>query len=169
MNQRHTIWQEDVFMMRATVPVILTFAAAALNGVLVGASLDQSIKQLPARHRMGLIAFSAYSRAADLGNGIAWYAILGISSALVTIAAAIATLVTGSAHTLPILLAAIFSICHSVATSQAAPTNFRQRKAADDEVALAAIFNTFERWQTVRVIFQTLTFVATLWAIFVLG
>ena len=67
----------------------LIIAAVAFNGVLSGASLDQSIKQLPARRRMGVIAFSAYSRAADLGNGIVWYAILGVGAALLTIAAAV--------------------------------------------------------------------------------
>ena len=158
--------------MQATFPVLLTFTATALNGVLVGASLDQSIKQLPARHRMGTIAFSVYSRAADLSsNGIAWYAFIGVSSALVTIAAAVATFVTGSTFTqaLPILIAAILSVLHSIATSQAAPTNFSQRKVANDEAALTAVFNKFEWWQTVRVILQVFTFVALLWAIFVLG
>jgi len=157
-------------MMLATVPVLLTFAATALNGVLVGASLDQSLKQLPARHRMGVSAFSWYSRSADLSrNGVVWYAFLGISAALVTLAAAVTTFVIGSTHPLPILCAAILSVLHSIATSQAAPTNFRQRKVLSDEAALAAVFDTFERWQTVRVILQVCTFAVTLWAIFVLG
>jgi hypothetical protein len=118
---------------------------------------------------MGAIAFSAYSRAADLStNGIVWYAFIGVSSALVTIAAAVATIVAGSTQTLPILIAAILSVLHSVTTLQAAPTNFSQRKVANDEAALTAVFNRFEWWQTVRVILQALTFVAVLWAIFVL-
>ena len=157
-------------MMPTTIPVLLTFTATALNGILVGASLDQSIKQLPARHRMGVSAFSLYSRSADLSrNGIVWYALLGISAALVTLAAAVATFVSGSAYPLPILCAAILSVLHSIATSQAAPTNFRQRKVLKDEAALAAVFDTFERWQTVRVILQACTFAVTLWALFVLG
>ena len=156
--------------MQVTVPVILTFIALALNGILTGASLDQSIKQLPARRHMGAIAFSLYSRSADLSNnGIAWYVFIGISSALVTIAAAIATFVAGNVQTLPILLAAILSVLHSLATSQAAPTNFKQRKVSSDEKALTAIFDRFERWQTVRVVLQVLTFLVTLWALFVLG
>jgi hypothetical protein len=156
--------------MEVTLPVILTFLAAALNGLLAGASLDQSLKQLPARHRMGVSAFSLYSRSADLSrNGVIWYAFTGISAALVTLAAAVATFITRSTHTLPILLAAILSVLHSIATSQAAPTNFRQRKVLKDEAALAAVFDTFERWQTVRVIMQVCTFVLTLWAIVVLG
>ncbi len=156
--------------MQITLPVILTFLAAASNGLLAGASLDQSLKQLPARHRMGVSAFSLYSRSADLSrNGVIWYAFLGISAALFTLAAAVATFLSRGAHTLPILLAAILSVLHSVATSQAAPTNFRQRKVFKDEAALAAVFDTFERWQTLRVILQVCTFVLTLWAIVVLG
>jgi hypothetical protein len=156
--------------MQVTLPIILTFLAAAFNGLLAGASLDQSLKQLPARHRMGVSVFSLYSRSADLSrNGVIWYAFLGTSAALVTLAAAAATLVAGSAHTLPIVFAAILSVLHSVVTSQAAPTNFRQREMLKDEAALAAIFDTFERWQTLRVILQVCTFALTLWAIFVLS
>jgi hypothetical protein len=69
----------------------------------------------------------------------------------------------------PFLIAAILTVFHSIATSQAAPMNFRQRKVANDEAALTAVFNRFEAWQTVRVVLQTLTFLAMLWAIFVLG
>src|SRR5215467_1666433 len=154
--------------MQATLPLVLTFIAAALNGLLAGASLDQSLKQLPARHRMGISAFSLYSRSADLSpNGIIWYASLGISAAGVTIAAAVASLVAGNVATLPIILAAILSVLHSITTAQAAPTNFRQHNIQGDEAALVRVFDTFERWQTVRAILQVLTFAATLWAIFV--
>jgi hypothetical protein len=57
-----------------------------------GASLNRSIKQLPARHRIGVLAFARYSQAADLANGIAWYAILGVGTALLTLLAAAAGL-----------------------------------------------------------------------------
>ena len=36
------------------------------NGILAGASLDQSIKQLPSREKIGAVRYSEYSRAADL-------------------------------------------------------------------------------------------------------
>ena len=93
----------------ASLTLALALAATALDGVLCGASLDQSIKQLPARHHMGAVAFSTYSRAADLGNGIVWYATLGIGAALVTIAAAATGLIAGIpfAQSLPLLVAAI--------------------------------------------------------------
>jgi hypothetical protein len=62
------------------------------NGLLAGARLDQSIKQLPAWRRIGVATFAAYSQAADLANGIAWYATLGVGTARISLAAAIAGL-----------------------------------------------------------------------------
>jgi hypothetical protein len=154
----------------ASLTLALALAATALDGVLCGASLDQSIKQLPARHRMGAVAFSAYSRAADLGNGIVWYATLGIGAALVTIAAAATGLIAGIpfAQSLPLLVAAILSILHSLATTQAAPVSFSQRKVANDEAALARVFDRFARWQTLRAVLQAFTFAAMLWALVVI-
>jgi len=148
---------------------ILILAAAALNGILVGASLDQSIKQLPARHRIGAVAYSAYAKASDLGNGIVWYAIIGIGAALLTLAAAISAFSQRSdaPYALPIYVAGVLSILHTLATTQAAPTMFSQRRHENDEAALTAIFNRFERWQTIRAILQLLTFLALLWALLI--
>jgi hypothetical protein len=61
--------------MNLTGFVVLMVGAVAVGGLL--ASLDQAIRQLPARRRVGARAFSAYSRAADLGNGVWSYALLG--------------------------------------------------------------------------------------------
>src|SRR3712207_9031408 len=77
------------------ITFVLILAATAADGLLAGASLDQSIKQLPARHKIGLVAYSEYSRASDLGPGILWYAILGVGAALLTIAAAVAAFFDG--------------------------------------------------------------------------
>lgn len=154
----------------AALTLALALAATALDGVLCGASLDQSIKQLPARHRIGVVAFSAYSRAADLGNGILWYATLGIGAALVTIATAAASVIAAApfARSLPLLIAALLSILHSLVTTQAAPTSFRQRKVSNDEAALAEVFDRFARWQALRALLQALTFAAMLWALVVI-
>lgn len=67
--------------------------------------------------------------------------------------------------TLPLYVAAILSVLHSLATAQAAPTMFSQLKVEDDDAALATIFNRFEFWQTARCILQVLNFVATLWGL----
>ena len=146
--------------------IILITAATAVNGILTGASLDQSIKQLPARHKMGLVAYSKYSQAADLGNGILWYAILGIGAALLTIAAAVVAYVNGLTVSVstPIYIAAVLAVLHSLATTQAAPINFSQRKVDQDEEALTNVFNRFEKWQTLRVTLNVLNFAAMLWA-----
>ena len=150
-----------------TTLLALVIVATAVNGVLVGASLDQSIKQLPARHKTGVIEYSAYSQASDLGSGIAWYVLLGVGAALLTIIAALIAFFQGSSgpSAVPIYVAAVLSILHSLMTTQAAPTLFSQRRHPQDEAALREIFNRFERWQTLRAFFQVLTFGALLWAI----
>jgi len=147
--------------------LILLAVATVADGALAGASLDQSIKQLPARRTMGNVAFSAYSRAADLGPGVVWYAALGIGAALLTIATAIVELALGtaSAAAWAIYVAAALAILHSLTTARAAPINFSQKRAADDEAQLGVIFDRFERWQTARVILQTLTFIAVIVAL----
>jgi hypothetical protein len=154
--------------MTQTLTTVLLVAATAADGILAGASLDQSIKQLPARQRMGAIAFSVYSRASDLSSrGIIWYAVLGVGAALLTLAAAVADFFQGTAttHAIPLYSAAGLTLLHSFTTSQAAPTNFKQRKVVNDEAALIAIFQRFERWQTLRAVLQVLTFTAVLWAL----
>lgn len=145
----------------------LTLAATASTGLIAGASLDQSIKQLPARHRMGVVAFSAYSRAADLGNGILFYAILGAGSALLCLAAASAVWLqpTPGSLRLPLTLAAGLALLHSGATAKAAPTNFSQRNAGDDAVKLAKIFDRFTFWQSIRAPLQVITFGVLLWGL----
>jgi len=145
-------------------------AAAAVNGILAGASLDQSIKQLPARLRMGAVAYSVYSRASDLGNGVVWYALLGIGGALLAIVAAVLVFVTRSnaAFALPgwpVYLAAALSIMHSIVTALAAPVNFSQRKHEGDEAALSSLFDRFSRLQALRATLQVLAFAALLWGL----
>ena len=146
---------------------VLILAATAADGLLAGASLDQSVKQLPARHKIGPVAYSEYSRASDLGPGILWYGILGIGAALLTVAAAVVAVAQDApaATAVPLYLAAGLAVLHSLATTRAAPTNFSQRWVTNDEAALARVFDRFERWQTLRVVLQVLNFVAMLWAL----
>jgi hypothetical protein len=153
--------------MSLDITFVLIVAATAADGLLAGASLDQSIKQLPARHKIGLVAYSEYSRASDLGPGILWYGILGVGAALLTIAAAVAAFFEGvpSPSATPLYVAAGLAVLHSLATTQAAPTNFSQRRVAKDEAALARVFDRFERWQMLRAALQVANFGAMLWAL----
>jgi hypothetical protein len=86
---------------------------------------------------------------------------------VLTIAAAVAAIFEGvpSVSATPLYVAAGLAVLHSLATAQAAPTNFSQRRVARDEAALARVFDRFERWQTLRAALQVLNFGAMLWAL----
>jgi hypothetical protein len=128
----------------------LVLAAVAANAITVGATLDQAIKQLPARHQMGVVAFSRYSRAGDLSRGVPWYATIGCTAAGLALAAAATTLRTGGIGRRRALLAAAATIGHMLVTAWAAPLNFSQRNVDDDPAALARIFDRFEALNAVR-------------------
>jgi hypothetical protein len=148
----------------------ISFSTAIIfTGVLCGASLDQSFKQLPSRHRIGVIAFSTYVKAADLKNGILWYSIIGIGAALSTIITAIVVMGTEQSENFNRLIytAALFAICHSICTSQAAPTYFKI-KNIEDEKSLIKIFKRFEVIQTLRSIFVLLNFLSLVLALFII-
>lgn len=151
----------------ADVTLNLMLIATALNGIAAGASLEQAIKQLSARHRIGVVAYSAYSKAADLGNGIPWYVGVGIGAVVLTIAAAIAAFSAQVAFetALPLYAAVVLSILHSLVTTQAAPTMFSQRRYDQDEAALITVFNRFARLHALRALLQVLTFATLLWAL----
>ena len=153
------------------LPVVL-IAAALANGLIAGASLDRSVVQLPARRKIGVPAYSAYSVAHELeGVGLIWYPVLGIGSALLTIAAAVIVAATGITllNGSPIYLAAITAVMHTVVTARAAPLNFRQRSAQGDEAELARIIDSFERWHAARAILQLASFAGTVVALASLG
>jgi hypothetical protein len=142
----------------------LIILAIMSNGLLAGASLDQSLKQLPARKRIGPVAYSVYSEAADLGTGIAFYAILGIGAAVLSFAAAMLVL-RGSAPAAraPAVLAGLLAVLHSAVTTQAAPIVFHQRQAGTNAEALAQVFDRFARWQGIRCVLQVANFGVLLW------
>ena len=147
--------------------LILVALATSVDGLLAGASLDQSIKQLPARHRIGMRAFSAYSRASDQGNGFFWYVPLGIGGAILTIAVAVWALALQlpPGRSIPLVAAGVLAVAHSITTARAAPINLSQSKVSEDETALAAIFQSFERWQSARAALQLTTFLLMVWAL----
>ncbi len=73
--------------MAVDAPSGLLVAAIVGNGLATGATIDQAVKQLPARHRIGSADYTRYVRAADLTNGLYWYPPLGIGAAVVTLVA----------------------------------------------------------------------------------
>lgn len=149
------------------VAIWLLLTAVLVNGLLVGASMDQSIKQLPARHRIGVVAYSEYSKAADLRNGVVFYGALGIGGALIAIAAAVVGIInqSGGQVTTALWVVIVLTLAHSAVTSRAAPTNFKQRNAGEDEERLTAVFGSFVKLQTIRVSLQFLTLLALIWGL----
>jgi hypothetical protein len=67
----------------------LLIAAVVVASMGATASLDQLIKQLRARHRIGIIAYSAYSREADFRTGVPYYAPMIIGWVVLIPAAAV--------------------------------------------------------------------------------
>jgi hypothetical protein len=153
--------------MTNTITLILILAATITTGLLAGASLDKAIVQLPARHRMGVVGFAAFSRANDLGNGLIAYPVLGIGAALLTIIAAFAAFLqrTPLAHAMPLYIAALLALLHSVTTSRAAPNMLSLRQGTNDETILTETLNRFAKWHNLRTILQLLNFGMLVWAI----
>src|SRR6516162_3298241 len=115
-------------------------AALVADGILAGLSLDKVIVQLPARRRIGVTAYAAYARAADLGNGVAFYAAVGVGAAALTLAVfAVAALGAPAAVAGLLAAAAGLSLLHSAATGRAAPTMFQIGRADDTDAALAPL------------------------------
>jgi hypothetical protein len=140
--------------------------ATAMNGVAVGATLDQAVKQLPARHRIGPSAYLDYARAADLRNGLLWYPVLGIGTAAVSLTAA-AMGMRGSAdraRILPLVAVAAATVIHAAATSRAAPIMIGLRRGSPDPSDIAAALDRFARINAVRAAAMITALAAAGWA-----
>ena len=101
----------------------LLVLATAMNGLLSGLNVDTALVKLPARRRIGAVAYATFARGNDLGNGLVVYPILGIGAVLFTVlATALASLEHSSMGLLLLLsLASLLSLLHKFATTRAAP------------------------------------------------
>jgi hypothetical protein len=149
--------------------LILIILATIATGILAGASLDKAIVQLPARHRIGIIGFTTFSRANDLGNGIIVYPVIGIAAALLNILAAIAALFLGTSihQAWPLYISAILALLHSFTTTQAAPNMLSIRQLTINEVTLSNTFNRFAAWHNIRAVVQLLNFIMLIFALII--
>lgn len=127
----------------------LVTIATAIDAILAGAVLDYSIKQLPARKTIEIVAYRKYFAASDFGNGRFWYIPLGLSSyALNVIVAALAYSESGlSSSTWLFVVAAGCAVIHSFGTSQAIPAGLHfLRTQSGDEAVLNKLFDRFAMW-----------------------
>jgi hypothetical protein len=152
-----------------TLLLALIIAAIALNGLLAGISFDGALVKLPARRRIGAVAYATFARGNDLGNGLWVYPSTAIGAALLTLVATIVASVEreSAALLVPLGIATLMSIGHFLATSRAAPVMLRVGKTPDDEALLGPLLDRFARWHAVRATLQVLTFFVLLWALVV--
>jgi hypothetical protein len=123
---------------------------------------------MPAWRKVGVQAWAAYSRHADLENGFFLYPIEAIGGAVFTIAAAVSFQFDSTAPAspiLPICLSVALVLAGLLATVKAAPIMMSVRRISDDTSALQKAFNGFRRWGNVRGVFQILAFLANIWAL----
>ncbi len=115
------------------------------------------------------MAYAAFARGSDLGNGIWVYPTTAILAALLTVAAAFVAYVERQPPALlvPLSIAMLTSFGHFLATARAAPIMVRVSKTPDDDALLAPLLDRFARWHAVRATLQVLTFFALLWALLV--
>ena len=154
--------------MHITLPLGLVIAAVVMSAMAAAASLDQSIKQLPTRRKIGVLAYSNYSLVADARNGLLWYVPLAVAWLVAIIAAAISGWGDhpGELRALALAVMLVGVAAHLLVTFVfAAPALLAQRKVAGDEQALEGVFDRFERWQTVRSLIDIATLGASLWAL----
>ena len=141
---------------------ILLVLSVVFNGTLAGLSLDTALVKLPARKRIGAVAYAIFARGNDLGNGRVIYPAWAIISALLAFAAAILALVNqaSKAVLLDLAIASALTIAHFLATGKAAPVMLSIKDAPDDERSLSAKLDVFARWHAVRATLQLLAFLA---------
>jgi hypothetical protein len=154
--------------MPSRVTVGFVVAATAVNGLLAGVNVDRLIVQMPAWEEVGALAWATYSREADLGNGQILYPLEGIGGAILTAAAAVAFYFDRAASrsaAIPIYVAVALVIGGLLATTQAAPNMLSLKQIGDDPAAVQRAFEGFNRWGSVRAVFQVLAFGANLWAL----
>jgi hypothetical protein len=149
--------------------VFMIALATAANGLLAGLNTDTALVKLPARRRIGAVAYATFARGNDLGNGLVVYPLLGIGAALLTV---LATAIAYAGHSpvevvLPLSLASGSSLLHTFATTRAAPVMLSLKYAPDDEALLRAKLDRFAHWHAIRAMFQVLTFFVLLWALVV--
>ena len=149
-----------------TTTEILALLAAATGGVAAGFTIDRSLVALPAWHRLGAEPWAAFSRNADLGQGLTVYPVVGVSTWLLTLATAVSFAVEGGsqAASVAVYAAAGMSLIPALATSRAAPNMMRLRHTTDI-ADLRALLVGFTRWNHMRAAGQALAFAANLWAL----
>jgi hypothetical protein len=143
---------------------ILLILALLLSGLLAGGNVDRAFVAMPAWQQVGAVAWSEFSRHADLGNGLVLYPVEAIGGALLTLAVAIGLHFDRRAPrvaTYCLYAAVLFAAGGLLFTVRAAPLMLGLR-GESDPAALQRAFEGFWYWGNLRAACQVLAFLALL-------
>jgi hypothetical protein len=135
-------------------------------------SLNRTLVEMPAWRHLGVQAWAAFSRSADLGNGTILYPLAGIGSLVLILAAAIVFRVAPRrpwSVAIPVYGAALLAIGVILTTTQAAPVMLSLRRIGDDPHALQQAFEGFYRWDSIRAVIGMLEGFFEIWALVALS
>ncbi len=154
--------------MPSTRTRLLLAAATLVSGILAGSIVDRVVVGGPAWHEFGAQAWAAYSRHADLGNGLGAYPIEAIGGALLIIAAAVSHYFDrepNSPVTVPLYCAFALSLAGLALTVKAAPIMLGLA-VPQSTAATQHAFDEFFLWGLyLRGATVAATFVAVTWSL----
>jgi hypothetical protein len=135
-------------------------------------SLNRTLVEMPAWRHLGVQAWAAFSRGADLGNGTILYPLAGIGSLALVLAAAIVFRLGRRrpwSVAIPVYVSALLAVCVMLTTSQAAPIMLSLHRIGNDPRALEQAFEGFYRWDSIRAVVGMLEGFFEIWALVALG
>ena len=143
-------------------------AGTAFEAIRAGAGTFRALIDLPARGRIGPIAFAEFSRATDLSpRGVAFYIVYGVGGMLLTGAIWIIAI---RIHATPFVrrfafVSVVCSLLILALTTQAAPLMWRVGSSPNDGSLLADLLDRFTLWTDLRVACADVSFLALLAAL----
>ena len=152
------------YATRRQVAITLLILAMFASGLLAGGNIDRAVVAMPAWQQVGAEAWAAFSRHADLGNGLFLYPLEAIGGAVLTIAAAIAIHIDRSAPhgaVIAVYVAALLAVGGLLLTIKAAPIMLGVSELTEPS-AVRSAFEGFWYWGNLRAACQILAFIAQL-------
>jgi hypothetical protein len=153
--------------MALTTSRCLLIIATLIGGMLAGGDIDRSLVAMPAWQRVGATSWAAFSRHADLANGLVLYPVEAVGGAAMLALAAVALhfgRFRSRAVLIPLYGALAFAITGLLLTLKAAPLMLSIDNVDDPQV-LQQTFEGFRFWGDIRGACQILAFVLEVFAL----
>lgn len=135
-------------------------------------TMNRTLVEMPSWRHLGVAAWAAFSRGADLGSGRIIYPIAGIGGLALILAAAVVFRLGRRRPwyiAVPVYGSALMAICVLLTTTQAAPIMLSLHRIGNDPRALQQAFEGFYRWDSIRAVIGTLEGCLEIWALVALG